>query len=105
MAEVCIRLSESFAAGDREMLSACVSEGLQNALGLPFSAAFFRFEGECAALENCAVWVDIQLFPAGSARMRRTACMEIVRLLSEQLQIPPEQVEVRISAPPQERKA
>ena len=102
MAEVKIQLHMPAEDPIRGLIVDCTARVLQTVLRLPPCSVSFAFE-TASELQRQQIMVEISLFPAGSARMRRTACAALVREISAKLQLPPEEVDVHIVTPPQEK--
>ena len=102
MAEVRIQLHMPAEDPIRGLIVDCTVRVLQTVLRLPPCSVSFAFEA-ASELQRQQISVAVSLFPAGSARMRRTACAALVREISAKLQLPPEEVDVHIVTPPQEK--
>ena len=102
MAEVKIQLHMPAEDPIRGLIVDCTVRVFQTVLRLPPCSVSFAFEA-ASGLQRLQIMVEISLFPAGSARMRRTACAALVQELSLVLQLPLEEVGVRIVTPPQEK--
>ena len=104
MAEVKISLLQSADDAERAVIADCTAQVLEKVFELPASSLFFRFVDLIKSAENIDAAIEIQLFPAGSARMRKMACREIQELVCERLQLPRERINVCITSPPQEKR-
>ncbi len=102
MAEVKIQLHMPAEDTIRGLIVDGTAHVLQTVLRLPPYSVSFAFEA-ASELQRQQIMVEISLFPAGSARMRRTACAALVQELSLVLQLPSESIGVRIVTPPQEK--
>lgn len=103
VADVKISLLQAAENADRAVLADCVAEVLERMLKLSVPTASFRFEALEPTPENYFAEIMIQLFPSGSAKVRRSVCSQIEELASSRLQLSKERITVQITAPPQER--
>ena len=104
MAEVKISLLRSADDAKRAVITDCTAQVLEKVFELPASSLSFRFVDLTSEAEELFAMIEIQLFPAGSARMRKMACGEIEELVCEQLQLSRGEINVCITSPPQEKR-
>lgn len=97
-----IKFQGSWATQAAEQAMLTVRDTLQNALRFETDPAHYYTETVDAAVRR--IFVRIDLFPAGSARSRRTAAQQMQDRLAQTQGLPVACVSVAVCSPQQERE-